>query len=86
MITSDQAVALAAREMWVEIAKVGIEEHDVGYVAWEVIPPPDDPTRPPDRIGDGFLVIDKETGDVSTWPSWGPVRVMQAYRKAKSAG
>jgi hypothetical protein len=68
--------------MSVETTKVGIEEYDVGYVAWEIVPIPDDPTRPPDRIGDGFLVIDKETGDVSTWPSWGPERVMQAYRKA----
>ena len=86
MITPEEAAALAAREMRVEVAKVGIEEYDVGYVAWEFIPPPDDPTRPPDTIGDGFLVIDKESGDVSTWPSWGPTRVMQAYRNAKSAG
>ncbi|WP_157436277.1 hypothetical protein [Actinospica robiniae] len=43
------------------------------------------PPRPPEP-GHSVIVIDKETGGVTFWPSWAMAAVADAYQQAKIAG
>ena len=47
----------------------GLYEFDEGWVAWPVEPPPADPTRPPESTGTPRVVVDKQNGSLSLWPS-----------------
>ncbi|MBR7832075.1 hypothetical protein KDL01_02325 [Actinospica durhamensis] len=40
----------------------------------------------PAEPGGGVTVIDKETGAISFWPSWGESFVAEKYAEAKAAG
>ena len=76
MITADEARRIAER--WVAesgAAQAGVHEFDVGYVVWGA----DDAT-----VGAGRGVIDKETGELSVWPSI-PVEVVAAQYAAQRA-
>ncbi|ASW57117.1 SUKH-3 domain-containing protein [Plantactinospora sp. KBS50] len=49
--------------------EIGLYEFDLGYVAWVAQPTPDPTTGPPAATGAPRIVVDGETGDVTTWPS-----------------
>jgi hypothetical protein len=73
----------ASQEMNTDPSMIGIEEFDVGYLAWRLPPPREDPARPPETIGGAYLVVDKDTGDTSIWPLLDPVLIMHQFRRAK---
>lgn len=82
MISRDDAQRRA--DSWINAGKspedqreVGIYEFAHGYVVWRVEPEPDD--EPPMTVGGGMGVIDKETGELSYWPSLPPDVVAQRY-------
>lgn len=62
--------------------EVGIYEFEHGYVVWAVEPEPDDPTAIPDTVGSSRRVIDKQTGELTTWPSI-PVQIIAEQYSAK---
>ncbi len=73
MITREEALERADR--WinggvadVERLEVGIHEFPAGYVVWGIEPPQEDPARPPAIVGSARGVVDKESGEISTWP------------------
>lgn len=87
MITREQALERA--EQWIngdrgERAEVGIHEFDLGYVVWEVEQPPEDLSQPPAVIGSSRGVIDKESGELSIWPSAPVQSVADNYRRERS--
>ena len=87
MITADEARGRAgewaARGRTGEI-ELGVYEFDLGYVLWVVEPLRADPSTPPE-LGAARAVVDKQTGELSTWPSL-PAQVLAArYREAKRA-
>ena len=49
--------------------EIGLEEFAAGYVAWRVEPPAADPTAVPASTGRPTVVVDKETGELTTWSS-----------------
>ncbi|WP_433613720.1 SUKH-3 domain-containing protein [Dactylosporangium sp. CA-139114] len=57
---------------------VGLHEFEHGFVAWAKVPP-SDPDRPPEVIGAPLAVIDKESGELTTWPSLSPQAVAELY-------
>jgi hypothetical protein len=64
--------------------EVGLYEFDLGYVAWVVEPPQVDPSRPPTSTGAPSVVIDRETGELSQWPSL-PAPVIASQYAARRA-
>jgi SUKH-3 immunity protein len=64
--------------------QIGVEEFDTGYVAWLVEPPPVDPTSAPVTTGRPTVVVDKETGELTTWSSL-PTGVVAAQYTAHRA-
>lgn len=82
MIKKDDAHVRAAQEMGTDPFTIGIEEFDAGYLVWK-IPPPQEPSRPPETVGGSYLVVDKETGETSTWPLLDPALIMDQYRRVK---
>jgi hypothetical protein len=64
--------------------EVGLLEFDLGYVAWPVPPPSTDPSRPPVVIGAPRAVIDKETGELSVWPSLAAPAIAERYRRFRA--
>lgn len=77
-VTRDQAQAIA--DQWSPTGRAVLYEFDLGYVVFDVSPEPEDPTRPPPNLGGGRGVIDKETGELSVWPSMPAEVVAQMYR------
>ena len=84
MITRDDAYRKA--ESWINAGKaaedrreVGLYEFPGGYVVWRVEPEPEDSDEPPMTVGGGMGVVDKETGDLSYWPSLPPDVIAQRY-------
>jgi hypothetical protein len=68
--------------------EVGLYEFELGYVAWPAGPrPPADewPPQPPLMLGGPNLVIDKQTGELSVWPSVAPETVADMYRHERRA-
>jgi hypothetical protein len=63
---------------------LGLYEFDLGYVAWAKAPP-SDPSRPPAVIGAPLAVVDKETGELTQWPSLSPQGVAGLYRLEAAA-
>jgi YwqJ-like deaminase len=81
VITADEARLIAER--WVAesgAAQAGVHEFDVGYVVWGLDFPAIDDTT----VGAGRGVIDKETGELSVWPSI-PVEAVAAQYAAQRA-
>jgi YwqJ-like deaminase len=58
---------------------VGIEEFDLGYVLWRV-------TRPGegDDVGAGRAVVDRDTGELTYWPSLPVATVVEMYRESRA--
>lgn len=84
MISRDQAQEIA--ESWAntgeapgERVEVGLYEFEHGYVASAIDPEPADSDRPPSNVGGGRIVIDKETGEVSYWPSISARMIAEQY-------
>jgi len=84
LVTPDEATEIARPWALASLpsgaGEVGLYEFDLGFVAWTKVPPAEDPTRPPAVIGAPLAVIDKETGELSQWPSLSPQGVAELYR------
>jgi hypothetical protein len=65
--------------------QVGLYEFDLGYVAWVIPPPAPRREGPPTLVGAPRLVIDKRTGELSTWPSLSVQAVAERYRQERRA-
>jgi hypothetical protein len=87
----DRTSALARAEEWIngdqpadQRCEIGIYEFDRGYVVWAELPRRSDPSRPPESVGAGSGVIDKETGELSVWPPLPAVTVAERYRAGRA--
>jgi hypothetical protein len=63
-----------------EGSEVEIKEYDVCYVAWRKRPPRRNRRRP-STIGGAVIVIDKDTGEVTTWSGRPSEAIAQDYRR-----
>ncbi|MEU2791077.1 SUKH-4 family immunity protein [Streptomyces sp. NPDC007100] len=89
MISQEQALATA--EGWLnpegqERREVRMQEFDLGWVVWAAAPPIErDPVtgkrRPPATIGHSCGVVDRRTGELSTWPSVPVEEVVRMYQQ-----
>ncbi|MGG7575077.1 SUKH-4 family immunity protein [Streptomyces sirii] len=94
MISQEQALATA--EGWLnpegqERREVRIQEFDLGWVVWAAAPPIErDPVtgkrRPPATIGHACGVVDRRTGELSTWPSVPVEEVVRMYQEKHGGG
>ncbi|MET9291857.1 SUKH-4 family immunity protein [Streptomyces sp. NPDC003077] len=94
MISQEQALATA--EGWLnpegqERREVRMQEFDLGWVVWAAAPPVErDPVtgkrRPPATIGHSCGVVDRRTGELSTWPSVPVEEVVQMYQQKHGGG
>lgn len=91
MISRDEAQGIA--ESWAnagqasgEGTKVGLYEFEHGFVASAIDPEPADSDRPPRNVGGGRIVIDKETGEVSYWPSISARMIAEQYSAKRQGG
>jgi hypothetical protein len=89
-MTRDEAVARA--DEWLNGAspaeqrlQVGLREFDLGYVAWGIEPPPTDPSQPPASSGAARAVIDKASGELTTFPSLPVDVIIEQYRQQHAA-
>lgn len=90
MITREDAVRRA--DEWINSGKpadqrreVGVYEFEHGYVVWPV-EPPRDPTQLPMNVGGGRGVIDKQTGELSYWPSISADMIAEEYSAKRRGG
>ncbi|WP_354641444.1 SUKH-4 family immunity protein [Kitasatospora camelliae] len=96
MTTREQAIEAARRwmndglpeERWRDVA---VHEFELGWVLWPEQPPArTDPgsgeRRAPEVIGSACAVVDRETGELTTWPSVPVEEVVQLYRDKLGAG
>ncbi|MFI6763971.1 SUKH-4 family immunity protein [Streptomyces sp. NPDC050355] len=94
MISQEQALATA--EGWLnpegqERREVRTQEFDLGWVVWAAAPPIErDPVtgkrRPPAAIGHSCGVVDRRTGELSTWPSVPVEEVVRMYQQKHGGG
>ncbi|WP_432141893.1 SUKH-4 family immunity protein [Streptomyces sp. bgisy084] len=94
MISQEQALATA--EGWLnpegqERREVRMQEFDLGWVVWAAAPPVErDPVtgkrRPPATIGHSCGVVDRRTGELSTWPSVPVEEVVRMYQQKHGGG
>jgi hypothetical protein len=84
MITRDEADRIA--EKWVRDSAApgasptaAVHEFDLGYVVWAQ-PQPNDPPV----LGAGRGIIDRETGELSVWPSLPVEMVISEFRERKA--
>ncbi|MEU3709944.1 SUKH-4 family immunity protein [Streptomyces catenulae] len=94
MISQEQALATA--EGWLnpegqDRREVRIQEFDLGWVVWAAAPPVErDPVtgrrRPPAAIGHACGVVDRRTGELSTWPSVPVEEVVRMYQAKHGGG
>ncbi|WP_033221023.1 SUKH-4 family immunity protein [Kitasatospora phosalacinea] len=96
MTTREQAIEAA--HQWINGAKpeeqwhrIGVHEFDLGWVLWPVLPAaePDPETgarRAPAEIGTACAVVDRESGELTHWPSVPVEEVVQLYRDKLGAG
>jgi hypothetical protein len=82
-VTHAQARSIA--DMWSATGHAAVYEFDLGYVVYDVAPAPQDQSRPPSNIGAGRGVIDKQTGELTVWPSMPPEVVAQMYREHRGS-
>ncbi|MET9736666.1 SUKH-4 family immunity protein [Streptomyces sp. NPDC006422] len=91
-----QEQALATAEAWLNPEgqprrEVRIQEFDLGWVVWAAPPPLErDPVtgkrRPPATFGHSCGVVDRRTGELSTWPSVPVEEVVRMYRQKHGGG
>jgi hypothetical protein len=83
LVTPDEATEIARPWALASLpasdGEIGLYEFDLGYVAWAKVPP-SDADRPPEVIGAPLAVVDKETGELSQWPSLSPQGVAELYQ------
>ncbi|MEB8339384.1 SUKH-4 family immunity protein [Streptomyces endophyticus] len=94
MISQEQALATA--EGWLNPEgqtrrEVRVQEFDLGWVVWAAAPPMErDPVtgkrRPPATIGHSCGVVDRRTGELSTWPSVPVEEVVRMYQQKHGGG
>ncbi|MFI9051921.1 SUKH-4 family immunity protein [Streptomyces sp. NPDC053427] len=94
MISQEQALATA--EGWLNPEgqahrEVRMQEFDLGWVVWAAAPPLErDPVtgkrRPPATIGHSCGVVDRHTGELSTWPSVPVEEVVRMYQQKHGGG
>ncbi|MFF9479259.1 SUKH-4 family immunity protein [Streptomyces sp. NPDC014733] len=94
MISQEQALATA--EGWLNPEgqarrEVRIQEFDLGWVVWAAAPPLErDPVtgkrRPPATVGHACGVVDRRTGELSTWPSVPVEEVVRRYQQEHGGG
>lgn len=94
MISQEQALATA--EGWLnpegqEHREVRMQEFDLGWAVWAAAPPAErDPVtgkrRPPATIGHSCGVVDRRTGELSTWPSVPVEEVVRMYQQKHGGG
>ncbi|MFI5906765.1 SUKH-3 domain-containing protein [Dactylosporangium sp. NPDC051541] len=81
-MTPDEATQIARpwalASLPVSAGEVGLYEFEHGYVAWARVPA-GDPDRPPEIVGAPLAVVDKESGELTTWPSLSPQGVAELY-------
>ena len=85
MIEQAEAVAIATA-VFDEPTGIGAYAFDDGFVLWAETPPPADPTVPPATVGDGCIVVDRETGAVSHWPPMAAVEIARRYSGERRPG
>ncbi len=83
MFTLEEARRLADRHINAGHAdapwRIEIQEFDVGYVGWGV-----PPLGAPGGVGAGTTVVDRDTGEVSVWPSFPADSVIRMYREDRA--
>ncbi|EOR71331.1 hypothetical protein TM51_08186 [Thermobifida fusca TM51] len=93
MVTYEQALAIA--DAWLngsappgQRREVRTHEFDLGWVVWAVpAAVTHDPlpgSSPPDDVGSPYGVVDRHTGELSTWPSTSLEEVVRMYRDKHS--
>ncbi|KMS70662.1 hypothetical protein ACM01_30780 [Streptomyces viridochromogenes] len=95
MTTQQQALATADRWLNPEGSdaprrEVRSKEFDLGWVVWAAPAPLErDPEtgqrRPPSEIGDACGVVDRQTGELTVWPSVPVDEVVRMYRQKHAA-
>ncbi|WP_441246585.1 hypothetical protein [Kitasatospora sp. McL0602] len=95
MITQEEAVAKA--RTWLNAgaadgaeSEVRFREFELGWVVWAAPAPLErDPVtgmrRPPATVGQACGVVDRETGELSAWPSVPVDTVIASYRQRRAA-
>ncbi|GAA0726735.1 SUKH-3 domain-containing protein [Dactylosporangium roseum] len=87
-MTPDEAVEIARPWALASVPSsggdIGLYEFDLGFVAWAKVPP-SDPSLPPAVMGAPLAVVDKETGELTQWPSLSPQHVADLYRREAAA-
>ncbi|GIH14084.1 SUKH-3 domain-containing protein [Rugosimonospora africana] len=90
MVTAEQATELARPWALASLpasrGAVGLYEFELGFVVWPLPPPAPPRDGPPATIGAPRLVIDKETGEQSIWPSLSAEAIAERYRVERRAG
>ncbi len=88
MITREQALETARAWALASLpsgdGEVNLWEFDLCYVAAHV-PPPRAPGTMPSQLGAPKAVIDKESGELSVWPSLSPELVAERYQRDRAA-
>lgn len=94
MISREQALAIA--DQWLNAGaaphqrrRVGVHEFDLGYVVWAVPPPVQGPPgqrRPPEDTVGATGVVDRRSGELSTWPPVPVEDVVRMYRDKLGGG
>ncbi len=87
MITPEEAADRA--RAWLGEGKddqpeIGLYEFPGGWVSW-IEPPPGPPGLPPASTGGPQIVVDRESGDITRWPSISPSAVAEQYEKVRAA-
>lgn len=82
MISMQEAVEIATREMGRESHELSFKEFDLGYLVW-ITPPPRDATSPPSSVGGSYLIVDKVSGETSAWPMLGASMTIDQYRRTR---
>ncbi|WP_371501671.1 SUKH-4 family immunity protein [Kitasatospora sp. NBC_00374] len=90
--------AIEAAHQWINGARpeeqwrpVAVHEFELGWVLWAEQPaatadPATGERRAPAEIGSACAVVDRETGELTTWPSVPVEEVVQLYRDKLGAG
>lgn len=88
MISREEALSRArswaAQSRPGQAPEVGLYEFDLGYVVWRVSGQPAARTTAPEA-GEPRMVIDRETGEMTSWPSLSAPMVADQYTKYHAA-
>ncbi|MFG1920455.1 SUKH-3 domain-containing protein [Cryptosporangium sp. NPDC048952] len=84
IVSREEAVELASRWLGVPGDSVELREFDQGWVGWRGVPDVA-PGVLPERVGDARVVVDRDSGAVSSWPPL-PVEEIIARSRPAEAG